>query len=316
MIRITSWKGVATILGQQLAVSYREADGRLAISGVDAVLQKSILEALGADASALPADVSPAPAPVQSHKPVLAPMLPDVLPEVVKDVIPEAIHTDIQIPVPGAPVEALPVLPVADAAPVEAVAEEKPKARRGRPKAAQAEAQEPLPTPKAETGPRCPVDGRPLVQLETGGITCGTHYWRTQEDLDKGKNYLLKHEFEGASDPWQLAPPGEPVDEPPPPPPVAAPAPSKAAAKPYAEIAPEEPKKASSVALPDGLLADLQKANKLAEVLGKLIDAGYTKGSQLVQICTAVKADVPVLSRVPDLQDRIPRALGIMGHEG
>jgi len=56
----------------------------------------------------------------------------------------------------------------------------------------------------------------------------------------------------------------------------------------------------------------LKERSKLRNVLSYLIEVGYTSPESLVDICLELKDQVPVLGRVANLSERIPRTLEFM----
>jgi hypothetical protein len=56
----------------------------------------------------------------------------------------------------------------------------------------------------------------------------------------------------------------------------------------------------------------LKTAQTLRPVIAHLYERGFTTADSMMEVCTAIKKDVPVLSRVPALRNRIERALAMM----
>ena len=59
----------------------------------------------------------------------------------------------------------------------------------------------------------------------------------------------------------------------------------------------------------------LKSSHTLRDILEHLFAHGYTEESEFISVCTQLKAEVPVLSRVSSLPDRIKRALAVMGKD-
>lgn len=61
-------------------------------------------------------------------------------------------------------------------------------------------------------------------------------------------------------------------------------------------------------------VAELAKMTKMRDILDALIVGGSKSVSDLIAKCKALKADVPVLSRVANIEERVVRTLGVMDH--
>lgn len=75
----------------------------------------------------------------------------------------------------------------------------------------------------------------------------------------------------------------------------------------------KEEKKAEPGSKKAKIVAELQKASKLREVLTKLVELGHSDLDDIIRICTKVQADVPVLAKVQNLEDRIRRSAEVLG---
>ena len=108
-----------------------------------------------------------------------------------------------------------------------------------------------------------------------------------------------------APDPWGLVPGGQPVDEDIP----------FGGAMEAAKTAPKPPAKAPPAAntKDDIDLELLQGKSKLRDVLAYLLTVGFNTPEDLIKVCERFKQEVPVLSRVASLAERIPRTLDVMG---
>jgi hypothetical protein len=60
------------------------------------------------------------------------------------------------------------------------------------------------------------------------------------------------------------------------------------------------------------LPAELTGAVKLRQILSYLLDNGFKTEQQIVEECTRIRYDVPVLNRIGNLQERITRTLSVM----
>jgi hypothetical protein len=297
---ITDWGGTAEVLGYERRFGFRANKGRLALYGLGEEEAKLVLATLCLGGPAALGVTGDRDAKDRAYE------------EASKAAETAPIHVPPPIPVPGAPepvvaatlVAAPAVEPKPEPAPEPAPVAEAPKRRATRKRPEASAPQEPQAKP-TEALPPCPACGKELHLRPDGGVVCfNNHCWLTLADLMAGVEAMSKADFDakkkgngtaagpvlpGEPDPWQLAPPGEAVDAPP---------------------------KPKTGALDATVLAELKKAARLGEVLGKLIDSGVTSASDLVALCSDIKAEVPVLSRIPDLETRIPRTLEVMGHTG
>jgi hypothetical protein len=67
--------------------------------------------------------------------------------------------------------------------------------------------------------------------------------------------------------------------------------------------------------IPDATLAEMKKATKIKDVLMPMIELGINTTKGLVEKCEELKTEIPVLSRIPDLADRVSRAAEVLGVE-
>jgi hypothetical protein len=170
-----------------------------------------------------------------------------------------------------------------------------------------------VPPPTTDVDPS--TDDRPL---EPDSVTAMPEEPKESEEADLTQEAPESTGVD-ASDPWGLAP--DPDDTP---------LGELAAQAPGAPEPEDEPAEVSSVQEePKGngggqtdssgvaySLEVLQSKKKLRDILATLIDSGYTKQGQLIQTCIEIKNVVPVLSRISDLESRIPRTLEVMGYDG
>lgn len=106
-------------------------------------------------------------------------------------------------------------------------------------------------------------------------------------------------------DPAGLAPPGVDPDEP------ILPTVAPAAA---AVTAPPAPSAASMTNVAGGLDMDyIRSTTKLKDIIVHMRERGITTKDQLVERCTAIKAEVAIIARIPNLDERIARTLEVMG---
>jgi len=103
-----------------------------------------------------------------------------------------------------------------------------------------------------------------------------------------------------------------------------APAKTKPAPEPEPEVEEEEEEQEEETAeasagegdeyeVSDELLAEMKKATKIKDVLQPLMDLGIETIAGLVAKCEELKPDVPVLTRIPDLKERVTRAAEVLG---
>ena len=141
----------------------------------------------------------------------------------------------------------------------------------------------------------------------------------TIHDLSDAEAGKLIKMFGGAAAPAAAATPDDDEDEPPkpakekkkekaPPPPADddddedEPAPK-----------PKKEEKADAGGKKAKIIAELSKASKLREVLTKLVELGYSDLDKIISVCMKVQADVPVLAKVQNLEDRIRRSAEVLG---
>lgn len=109
-------------------------------------------------------------------------------------------------------------------------------------------------------------------------------------------------------DPAGLAPPGtdpdkEPIQQSLPQPVAAAPKPAVPA--PVAKAPTAAP---SNVDIPA-----LASKSKLRDILSALLKSGYDSPEKLIAVCEQIKDQVPVLGRIAEISERVPRTLEVMG---
>lgn len=69
---------------------------------------------------------------------------------------------------------------------------------------------------------------------------------------------------------------------------------------------------AADIEVPEETMAVLVKATRIRDVLQPLIELGINTTPALVAKCEQLKAEVPVLGRIPDLADRVTRAAEVL----
>lgn len=89
------------------------------------------------------------------------------------------------------------------------------------------------------------------------------------------------------------------------------PAPAPVENKKPDNIVPIETKRTPDAVVPFGI-EELTKATKLRDLLAILMDKGITTNAALIAECERVKADVPLLTRIVNISERVTRTLEVM----